>query len=756
MTHRKESHHNFYKITEHLNGKHFLYAGLATTTLIGGLGVTPYALAETESNTPTELVTKKGNKKNKTQRIETPWQSAGDNIEFTADDFIVKHGVIVDVSDSFLDKIGYWSYDDPTWNGILTFPDEFATTITGIGTGALSGLYLTQVDLNSLKALETIGDEAFESSYTLETIDISNLENLKSIGEYAFSGCGYLSVLILNNLPSLQTIGEAAFEGSFYQGYMENLKYSGTATLTDLPALTTIGDGAFQYCEGLTDVTFSGLPLVSSIPQNTFDDCPNLKTVTFDGLGSSEKPNSVESLPSGLFSGCEMLTTVTINNLPNLNSIEESVFDSTDLQTLTLTNLPRLSNIGTYIYAPASFDHALNQLIVGNLSPSLTVDNRAFEYPQPAGIVIPFNGEADVATAQKFLGSINSIVNDNHFTGSNKWALGGSITYKYIDQKEQVIKTGADHEPVKAFTLSGKVDTEYDLPSIPTIAGYGKPTLFSGTETGTIPLGMQEIVYQYQGKATSFTIYRVDTSDKNLVTPETVTGFTNDVLDLDDKQLGINGYDFQELNSSAPITRAVGAFTWQSAADSVGKKLTLGENAGRSYKFVYAKTAAPKADDSSSTSSSNNTTNNTNNTDNTNNNANTSSTSTSAASSSSANTPVPATSSSATDSVTPPSSSTNQEPGGLPSTGGNATDSSNSTGGTNNTSRTNTSSNTRYVPLSSDTGLNSSNSMYAYDDGEDESLPQSGITVNRVLPVLGAIALAGVIGLYAFSKKRKG
>lgn len=752
MKHEKEGYHNFYKLTEHLNGKHFLYAGLATTTLIGGMGATPLVLADKNSTNQTELVTKVATK-TKNKRAGDALLQAGDPYDFTAADFSVKNGVLRGFSESFFDKLDDMLYgDDYRWNGILTFPPEFAETITSIGEYAFSSDEgITSVDFNSLTALKTIDQGAFEGCMALETIDISNLNNLTTIDDSAFDACSFLNKVTLNNLPNLRSIGNYAFADGFYTNEYEDMAdAAGSVSFTNLPKLKTIGEDNFSYAETLASVTFSGLDSLEALPERLFYGVNSLKTVTFDGL------SKITTISEGLFSDNEYLKSVTFNNLASLQTIEDSVFDYTGLQTLTLTNLPNLINISEYVYESSSDDESLNQIIVGNVNSALTVDKWAFNSLQPSGIVVPLNGQADVAAAQKFLGAINN-VEVNNFVGSQKWKLGGIVTYKYVDQEENVITTDTKRAPVNAFTITGQVGTAYDLPTLPKIDGFGNPQLLSGDETGEIALGMQEIVYQYQAATSAITIYRVDTNDKNLVVPETVTGYVNDILDLDDKQLAINGYDFQALNISATNpARAVAAITWQAAPDSVGKVLTLGANAGHSYKFVYAKTAAPKADDSSSTSSSNNNTNNnTNNTDNTNNNANTASTGTSAASSSSANTPGAATSSSATDSVTTPSSSTNQEPGGLPSTGGNATDSSNSTGGTNNTSRTNTSSNTRYVPLSSDTGLNNANSMYAYDDGEDESLPQSGITVNRVLPVLGAIALAGVIGLYAFSKKKR-
>ncbi|WP_165964794.1 leucine-rich repeat protein [Periweissella cryptocerci] len=754
MKHEKEPHHNFYKITEHLNGKHFLYAGIATTTLLGGMGVTPIALADKEVTDQTELATKVPTSKikNKAKKTDRAISDDGEVHEFTADDFEVTNGVITGVSDSFNEylALGDWQ----SWDGHVTFPAEFATSIIGIGSYAFSGIESVRtVDLNSLTSLQTISESAFDGSETLEAIELSNLDNLKTIGNNAFANCGALRTVNLTNLPALTSIGDGAFAGSFMTGYYEEEDNLGSVNLANLPKLTRIGDAIFNSCESLKTVNFTNLDNLRSLPRDMFDGDSGITTVTFDGLAK------IESLPSELFYNCKNLTTVTINNLAKLETIEDNVFGQTTLQTLTLTNLPNLIQINESVYSPI-YDYynehqygTLSQLIIGNLNTALTIENDTFYNPHPGGIVIPLNGDSDVSAAQKFLANINDLNNSYPLVGHDKWQLGGTVTYKYIDQDGQVISTGADRKPITSFTLSGKVGTKYDLPTIPTIAGYGKPTLYSGTENGTISIGMNEIVYQYQAATSEFTIYRVDINDQNLVTPEKVTGFMNDILDLDDKELAINGYDFKELSISG-LSRVVGDYTWQAVPDSFGKQLTLGANAGRSYKFVYAKTAVKNNDSSSSSSSSNNSSNSSSNTNNSNNNSAGNSSSQSSSTASTSSSAASSSTDKKNDDSTAKSSSSNtaNNPTGLPVTGGNSTGTS-GIGSTNTNRDTSRSSSTRYMPLSTDSGFNTPTSSVRRNS--DRVLPQSGYVVNRVLPVIGAIALAGVIGLYAFSKKRK-
>ncbi|QBO35903.1 LPXTG cell wall anchor domain-containing protein [Periweissella cryptocerci] len=697
MTHKKEPHHNLYKLTEHLNGKHFLYAGLATTTLIGGIGATPVALADKADTNQMELVNKVAPKKikSKSKKASRAWSYGGEAYEFTADDFAVIDGVITGFTDNFLN---YMYEDGSKWDGLITFPDEFATTITGIGDEAFQGIPLRSVNLNALTALETIGEYAFADNVFLEAIDISNLANLTTIGAGAFYDCENLETVNLASLPLLSKLGTSYYDAGTYDNY-DPADYEGTYH----------GDtGVFEYCGKLNAVTISGL-------------------------------DSLQSLTYNLFSECENLATVTVNDLPKLKNIETNALnDARSLQMLSLTNLPNLIHIDSDAFS--NWDESsptLDRIIVGNLNAGLTLETEALHIVKPGGLVIPVDGITDLTTAQKFVAANNYIGDSVYVSVNEKWHVGSAITYKYIDQNEQVIKLGTDNMPVKAVTIVGIAGEKYDLPMLPTIAGYGKPTLVSGVENGIFSPGMNEIVYQYQAEMASFMIYRVDTNDNNLVLPEKVTGFTNDTLNLDDKKIAINGYDFKELNIST-LSRAVGDYGWQSVGDSFSKSLTLGANAGRNYKFVYSKTATLTPDKNNDTTNNNNT--------NTNNNSST-------GSSASSSSEKPATSSSATVSSTttgkndnsPVSSSSTQNPNALPSTGGNSTEVSGT--GTKKINKSQV-TNSKFIPLSTDTPRNAPN------NNASKALPQSGAIVNHILPIFGVLALTGVIGLYVFNKKK--
>jgi len=89
----------------------------------------------------------------------------------------------------------------------------------------------------------TIGDEAFEESFTLTGITFP--DSVTTIGSMVCYGCPYLSSL--NFGTGLQSIGSAAFQ------------YSQALKAVFLPAsLTSIGDSAFANCGTLNAAVFLG------------------------------------------------------------------------------------------------------------------------------------------------------------------------------------------------------------------------------------------------------------------------------------------------------------------------------------------------------------------------------------------------------------------------------------------------------------------------------------------------------------------
>ncbi|QBO37466.1 LPXTG cell wall anchor domain-containing protein [Periweissella cryptocerci] len=301
-------------------------------------------------------------------------------------------------------------------------------------------------------------------------------------------------------------------------------------------------------------------------------------------------------------------------------------------------------------------------------------------------------------------------------------AASGSVTYKYIDQDDNVIEVDSKGNPITPFTDTGYEGDAYDKnAAVPDIDGYGKPEWVSGDETGLISDGDVTIVYRYHAKAAPFTIYRVDTDDNPLADPEVVTdAYVDDILDLGQKQRTFSGYTFIELYGSAPvISKAMTDFTWQNAHDLIGTQMTIKANAGRNYKFVYGKATTPNPDTDTNTNTPSGTT--------------------------------PSKPSSTTPDKTPTATTKPKPatPDKLPISGGGTS----GTGtGTSSGSNSGTTSGNTHTGTTTTTNGNNVQSATTTPAG---TLPKSGSIVNRLLPAIGAAILASLVGLFAFAKKRK-
>lgn len=291
------------------------------------------------------------------------------------------------------------------------------------------------------------------------------------------------------------------------------------------------------------------------------------------------------------------------------------------------------------------------------------------------------------------------------------YAAATSVIHKYVDQAGNVITAGTDSTPVDNFLQAGYVGDPYLLHDAPVIAGYGDPHLVSTDLSSKMTPDQLEVVYEYRTVAQPVTIYRTDT-DGNDLGSDTLTGhYTDEDLDLTPKQIA--GYDFKNLFGSAvtpKISRdAIPDLNWQAADALASTTLKYGDNAGRNYKFVYAKHQVTDTDKPATNKPTTGT---------------------------GTDTPLPVTGGDKNSGKTPTGDKT---PGKLPISGGEKTPSN--TGGTAGTN-TGTPTNTTYV----------TNSTPSTQTG---TLPKSGNIANRLLPLIGTTLLASLIGLFAFIKKRK-
>ena len=214
---------------------------------------------------------------------------------------------------------------------------------TNIGVGAFKDTDLTSITLG--KGVESIGDNAFERCYMLESIEIP--DSVKSIGKNVFSVSGLRSITLGN---SLESIGEGAFS------ICEDL------TSIDIPdSVTTLGDYLFYGYPGTTALQSITIGTgVTSIGKKMFGYCPDLRSITVKegntkyqsagnciietasktliaGCKESVIPTdgSVTSIGDCAFSECKGLTSITIPS--RVTSIGDNAFAScTGLTSITI------------------------------------------------------------------------------------------------------------------------------------------------------------------------------------------------------------------------------------------------------------------------------------------------------------------------------------------------------------------------------------------------------------------------------------
>lgn len=628
---------------------------------------------------------------------------------------------------------------------------------------------LTTIVFDNLPAMTQINSYAFVSDHAVTDLTFSNMPNFTTFGANSFGNLNSLQTLNLNNLPNLTTIEMGAFSNnnltSLTLDGLNNLttigdnafseSYGGmdTVILRNLRSLTTIGENAFNLNYGFRKLIVGNLPNLtpSGIHQEAFMRVQSGGQVVPD-RGQTDLPlanifvgkinNSAINQFNVRYSSNDTNNSVNgqvwyVQTAVNYNFVDEN---NKPLADPTTDNRPGEVRIGDIINLdPTDNSSDINPVTRYNAVPALDI---------PGYTVVPSetrvtntntlnlqNADANTIDSLTQIPLVTYVYSPN--------PIAGSVTYKYIDQDDNEILVDANGDSVDPYYKSGIAgDTYNPADGVPDIPGYGKPERVSGNETGVLGEGDATITYRYHAKADPITIYWVDTDDQPLADPEVVTdAYVDDMLDLGAKQQTFSGYDFLELYGSAPlVTKAMTDYSWENAHSLIGTQLTFAVNSGRNYKFVYTKQTTTDTDTGNNTDTNTgtdtgntpdtNTGTDTGNTPDTNTGTNTG-TDTGTDTGSNKPTPpkLPAT---GDDTQTPPkkkpSNGGTKKPGDkhLPRTGGN------------------TGTVTNHKKATPTAKANST-----------KELPESGDLVNRLLPVIGATLLAGLIGLYAFRKQRK-
>ncbi|QBO36070.1 LPXTG cell wall anchor domain-containing protein [Periweissella cryptocerci] len=651
MKKETKQHYKMYK-----SGKQWVYAGLATVTLISGMGATPMVLADELTAEKTEAAAKDASSDEtdakvnadkeeagettsvlnetpkplpdsklilapvKTEKVEkTTAESEGDiskkaetvktkNIKqlpvndgvtqttvktekakdsraeyvLTAADFDVSIDgkTINGFKQTFLAGTNY-----ANWKGDLTFPTGLES-VTNIAVGAFDGdnpaintslnsdaiNKIKTISVTNLTGLVTINATAFQRIPNLTSVALANLPNLQLLDTTAFGYNDKLTSVTFNNLPSLTTIGLYAFVN-------DNTNVHGgiqTVTFTNTNALTTIGDQAFDNCFALSSINLNDLPALQTI-----------------GVGA--------------FANCKSMTDINLNGLQNLTTIGASAFSGGDtLKTVELLNLPKLTTIGAW-----AFDNAplFNKLTVGGLNATaLSVDNDTFAGLTGGGLVVPANGETDLAAAKMFVPKINSAANNNFYIYNNSdtpggkrgvWYIQAKVKYNFVDDHGTTIQTSTEDDTARignklngALSAYPNQNSVYTATGAPAITGYTNvpaSTSHAGFDAVTDIINHLDpepaITYVYtEDDATGFNIQWVDANGAPLDDLTDFTGKYFDSLSLKDQKKAFNDYTFVKVLGST----ADGG--WEEV--DINTVLTYGANDGRNYKFEYAKSGS--------------------------------------------------------------------------------------------------------------------------------------------------------------------
>lgn len=602
---------------------------------------------------------------------------------------------------------------------------------------------VTDLTFNNMPNFTTFAANSFGNSNSLQTLNLNNLPNLTTIEMGAFSN-NNLTSLTLDGLNNLTTIGANAFSESY--GGMD------TVILRNLRSLTTIGENAFNLNYGFRKLIVGNLPSLTAdgIHQEAFMRVQSGGQVVPD-RGQTDLPlanifvgkinNSAINQFNKRYSANNTNNSVNgqvwyVQTAVNYNFVDEN---NNPLADPTTDNRPGEVRIGDIINLnPDASDADINPVTRYNAVPALDI---------PGYTVVPSltritntntlnlqNADANTIDSLTQIPLVTYVYSPN--------PIAGSVTYKYIDQDDQEILVDANGDSVDPYYKSGIAGDTYNLADgVPDIPGYGKPERVSGNETGVLGEGDTTITYRYHAKADPITIYWVDTDDQPLADPEVVTdAYVDDMLDLGAKQQTFSGYDFLELYGSAPlVAKAMTDYTWENAHSLIGTQLTFATNTGRNYKFVYAKQT--NTDTDTNTDNGDNTDTNTGTDTNTDNGNSTDTNTGTNTGTDTGNTDT----STGTNKPTPPKlpatgDDTQTPPKKKPSNGGTKKPSDKKLPGT-----------------GGDTGTvtNHKKATSTVKANSTKELPESGDLVNRLLPVIGATLLAGLIGLYAFRKQRK-
>lgn len=446
----------------HNNARQLAFTGLATATLIGGVGTTPVVLATQINDEKTELTTSTTTTEPTTPIIATPAPLPEANLtpansatatnqaptnSATAEQVPTNQPAVEPVAattdeatsekqnkpaplpkaDANNETASEQAATSQTDQTLATKTKNKATRAATVF--AVSDFVVVNNVITGLTddGLDKVNAANWDGNFTFPT----GLENVTSFNSYIFGGQflngipdynaykrtrSNLVTVDLSNLTGLTEIPDYGFNGNklttIKLGNLSNLTAVGAHAFfsctqlqnfqySSLPNLAVLGDSSFMFCTALTSFDFNDLPGLTTIQSNAFN------SSALNSINLSNLP-LLATLGDSAFTILPLLTTVTINNLPHLTTLTQNVFSTCpQLDTLNLTNLPALTTIGVKAFFA---DEALETLDLSNLTALTTIEGNAFLATGLQEIIVTNNPGLSIGALAFFIWNSGGIV----------------------------------------------------------------------------------------------------------------------------------------------------------------------------------------------------------------------------------------------------------------------------------------------------------------------------------------------------------
>ena len=363
----------------------------------------------------------------------------------------------IDISDS-IGTVGANAFAGTALKTIYIPTANFSSGAT-LGANAFNGCYmLNTVQIEDTAKAFTVGENAFYNCPNLKTINLP--DSITSMGNMIFNGVdGMATSLTYLKLPSKAFPNESTANNCVNMvealPLLETIEFTSGATvvgsvrscmkltnviipegvttiakqafyylesLTDikLPStLTKIGDTCFQYCVSLSDVE---LPAgLTYIGTNAFMNCYNLESITM--------PTALTNLGTNFAQNCVKLKQITLPSLTNTGNY--CLASCTSLTSVTLPN--NVTTIGNYFcQSCTSLEHLVIPASVTSIGQYALTACSGLQYVQFEGSTPP------TTIGTRFMNSVPTTCEIRVPRGSlsayeSKANMPSSSTYNYVE-----------------------------------------------------------------------------------------------------------------------------------------------------------------------------------------------------------------------------------------------------------------------------------------------------------------------------------